>query len=128
MAKNSDVEDAHVRELLLAAEAALDVRDFSRSVQKTMEAYARLIDERPDVIVNPHDRTGAAPSFLRALNRVAPRPWPGDVCGVELVWPPDGQKPYLEPKKERYTFSDAVTLMEYTLDTAMRAQRQPAPS
>ena len=30
----------------------------------------------------------------------------------------------VRPIKERYTFSDAVTLMEYTLDTAIRAQRK----
>jgi hypothetical protein len=90
-----------------------------------MQAYQRLIDQRPDVIVNPSGYT-PRPSFDRALATFPPRPWP-DVCGVELVWQPD-DKPYLKALKERFTFSDAVTVMEYTLDTAIRAQRTPAPS
>jgi hypothetical protein len=122
MARNSDLSDARLRALLMGAEEALDARDFNGSVHKTMAAYTQLIDERPDVIVDPNDRSGAAPSFDRVLARLAPRPWPGDVCGVELIWPDDG-KPFLRTAKERFTFSDAVTLMEYTLDTAMRAQR-----
>jgi hypothetical protein len=121
MARNTDVVDSRLRDLLVAAEEALDARDYNLSVHKTIAAYELLIEERPDVIINPHDRGGAAPSFDRILARLAPRPWPGDVCGVELIW---GDKPTLRPIKERYTFSDAVTLMEYTLDTAMRAQKQ----
>jgi hypothetical protein len=121
MARPGDVVDAELRSLLEEAEEALDARDYSGSVRKSMDAYTRLIEQRPDVIVHPSDMSGRAPSFDRVLSRVGPRPWP-DVCGVDLIWErPD--KPFLRLAKERFTFSDAVTVLEYTLDTAMRAQR-----
>ncbi len=119
MAKPTDVDDAELRALLVAAEEALDARDYRASMERSMEAYTRLIEQRRDVIVHPNDMTGARPSFDRVLARIGPRPWP-DVCGVELVW---DDKPYLRMTKERFTFSDAVTVLEYTLDAAVRAQR-----
>jgi hypothetical protein len=121
MARPADVADDHLRALLVAAEEALDIRDYNACVRMSMEAYTWLIDQRPDVIIHPSDITGAAPSFDRVLARIGPRPWP-DVCGVDLIWERPN-KPYLKPAKERFTFSDAVTVMEYTLDTAIRAQR-----
>jgi hypothetical protein len=124
MARPADVSEADLRALLVAAEEALDARDYNRSVRCSMDAYSLLIERRPEVIVHPRDITGAAPSFDRVLARIGPRPWP-DVCGVDLVWE-DQQKPYLRPAKDRFTFSDAVTVMEYTLDTAIRAQRSQA--
>ena len=119
MARVTDLTDDALRELLLEAERALDAKEFEASVRSSMAAYTRLIEQTPDVIVDPSDMTGARPSFDRVLARVGPRPWP-DVCGVELVW---DSKPFLRMTKERFTFSDAVTVLEYTLDTAIRAQR-----
>jgi hypothetical protein len=124
VAKPTDVQDQQVRDLLLAAEQALDARDYLGSVRRSMEAYTQLIATRPDVIVHPSDLSGAAPSFDRVLARTGPRPWP-DVCGVDLIWERPNQ-PYLREAKERFTFSDAVTVLEYTLDTAIRAQRTQA--
>jgi hypothetical protein len=125
MARPTDVSDPQMRDLLVAAEQALDAREYAESVSQSMAAYTRLIEQRPDVIVHPSDITGAAPSFDRVLARIGPRPWP-DVCGVDLIWERPN-KPYLRPAKERFTFSDAVTIMEYTLDTVLRAQRtQPS--
>jgi hypothetical protein len=121
MARPADITDAELRGLLVASEEALDARNFNECVRSAMTAYERLMELRPDVIVHPSDITGAAPSFDRVLARLGPRPWP-DVCGVDLIWERPN-KPYLRPAKERFTFSDAVTIMEYTLDTVLRAQR-----
>jgi hypothetical protein len=121
MARPTDVADDSLRALLVAAEEALDVKDYNGSVRKSMDAYSWLIEQRPDVIVHPSDMSGRAPSFDRVLSRLGPRPWP-DLCGVDLVWERPN-KPFLRLAKERFTFSDAVTVLEYTLDTAMRAQR-----
>ncbi len=121
MARPTDVADAELRALLVAAEEALDAKDYIGSVRKSMDAYSWLIERRPEVIVHPTDASGVAPSFDRVLARTGLRPWP-DLCGVDLVWERPA-KPYLRPAKERFTFSDAVTVFEYTLDTAIRAQR-----
>ncbi len=121
MAKPTDITDSVLRDLLVEAEQLVDRKEYNASVEKSMQAYSRLIDQRLDVIVKPGDRRGAAPSFDRVLSAAPPRPWP-DVCGVDLVWE-EGAKPSLKPTKDRFTISDAVTYMEYTLDMAMRAQK-----
>ncbi|MGH2364121.1 MAG: hypothetical protein ACRDGF_03280 [Chloroflexota bacterium] len=121
MAKPADVTDPTVQALLLEAEADVDTKNYDGAVRKCMAAYSHLIDIRPDVIVPPGSRAGAAPSFDRVLRAMPARPWP-DVCGVDLLWK-EGDKPRLVAGKDRFTLSDAVTYLEYTLDTAMRAQR-----
>jgi hypothetical protein len=125
MARPDDVTDSELRELILTAEAAIDAGDYNAAVQAAIDAYSMLIDRRPDVIVNPRTFV-PRPSTERAFGTFPVRPWP-DVCGVDLVFDADA-KPFLRPTKERFTFSDAVTVMEYTLDTAVRAQRTPLPS
>ncbi len=121
MARPSDVEDGELRELLEAAESALEAADYNACARLSMEAYTLLIDRWPAAIVHPTDTSGTAPSFERVLSRLGPRPWP-DLTGVDLVWERP-HKPYLRAAKTRFTFSDAATMLEYTLDTAIRAQR-----
>ena len=125
MARPTDVSDVDVREKILAAEQAIDAGSYNAAVQSAMDAYSLLIVRRPDVIVNPSTFV-PRPSSERQFGTFPVRPWP-DVCGVDLVFEPDA-RPYLKAAKDRFTFSDAVTLMEYTLDTAMRAQRTTAPT
>jgi hypothetical protein len=116
-----DVADDELRGLLIAAEEALDAGDYNACARMSMQAYTLLIDRKPEVIVHPTDTSGTAPSFDRVLSRLGPRPWP-DLTGVDLVWERPN-KPYLRAAKNRFTFSDAATMLEYTLDTAIRAQR-----
>jgi hypothetical protein len=125
MSRPSDVADLDIRELIVAAEGAIDADDYNAAVRFAMQAYSLLIDRRPDMIVNPRTFT-PRPSSERELGAFPVRPWP-DVCGVDLLFEDDATKPCLRPTKERFTFSDAVTVMEYTLDTAVRAQRTPMP-
>jgi hypothetical protein len=120
MARPSDVADPALRELILSAERAIDDGDYASAVRSAMQAYSMLIEQRPDVIINPRTFI-PRPSSERQFGTFPVRPWP-DVCGVDLVFP-DGERPYLQAQKERFTFSDAVTVMEYTLDTAVRAQK-----
>jgi hypothetical protein len=120
MARPADVTDPALRELILSAERAIDDGNYGAAVQFAVQAYSILIETRPDVIVNPQAYT-PRPSTERQFGTFPMRPWP-DVCGVDLVFP-EGERPYLKAQKERFTFSDAVTVMEYTLDTAVRAQR-----
>jgi hypothetical protein len=124
MARPSDVADPELRQLILAAERAIDDGDYGAAVTSAMQAYTLLIERRPDVIVDPRGYV-ARPSTERQIGSFPVRPWP-DVCGVDLVFA-DGAAPRLQAVKERFTFSDAVTVMEYTLDTAVRAQRTAVP-
>ncbi len=124
MARPTDVADPTLRELIVAAEAAIDAGDYNAAVQLIVQAYSLLIDARPDVIINPSTYV-PRPSTERQFGTFPVRPWP-DVCGVDLVFAAD-DKPFLKPTKGRFTFSDAVTVMEYTLDTAIRAQRTRVP-
>ena len=126
MPRPADISDRELRELILAAERAVETDDYNEAVRCAMQAYSLLIEQRPDMIVNPRTFT-PRPSTEREFGTFPVRPWP-DVCGVDLVFEDDAAKPWLRPTKERFTFSDAVTVMEYTLDTAVRAQRTPLPS
>jgi hypothetical protein len=124
MARPTDVADPELRELIVSAEAAIEAGEYGAAVRSAMRAYTLLIERRPDMIVNPRTFM-PRPSTEREFGTFPVRPWP-DVCGVDLVLEADAM-PFLRPTKERFTFSDAVTVMEYTLDTAVRAQRVPAP-
>lgn len=119
MAATSDVTDGPMREALAAAEAALDEGDYAGSVQRTVSAYERLIDLRPDMIIGPRFAHGPGAGPPGA----GPRPWPSD-HGVRFSMDATGT-PALTFAKQRFTLSEAATYFEYTLDMALRAQRQP---
>lgn len=134
MVSVTEVTDPLMRESLSQAEDALDDGDYAASVHHCVTAYARLIDERPDMIMAPRFTPGSVPQSGRAgpggaLGGVgigAPRPWPSD-HGVRFAQE-DGGKPTLTFAKERFTVSEAATYFEYTLDMVVRAQRHPPPT
>ena len=127
----AEVLEPRLRELLVAAESALDDGDYTGSVQASVDAYRRLIEVRPDMIVAPRfahrfaaPQLGQASGGIGGQSMAAPRPWPSD-HGVQFSMA--GDKPELTFAKERFTLSEAATYFEYTLDMALRAQRHPAP-
>jgi hypothetical protein len=133
MASVAEVQDGPLREALAAAESALDAGDYLGSVQRSVEAYSRLIAQRPDMIIPPPTHRAAPPQVSRGaplggggLFIGGPRPWPSD-HGVQFVQSAD-QPPALSFTKQRFTLSEAATYFEYTLDLALRAQRHPSPS
>jgi hypothetical protein len=123
-----------MRTALAEAESALDDGDYAGSVHRSVSAYARLIELRPDMIIAPRfahsnappqlgrGNPGGAGGALGGVGMAAPRPWPSD-HGVRFSLG-DDQKPKLTFAKERFTLSEAATYFEYTLDMVLRAQRR----
>src|SRR6266851_7472989 len=99
MLSTAEVTDRQLREALLAAERALDEGDLLASVELSVEAYARLIGLRPDMIIAPRfghsfspPQLGqtAAPPGGGGLVMGGPRPWPSD-HGVRFAVQEDEQ-------------------------------------
>jgi hypothetical protein len=116
----AEITDTELHEALQAAESALDDGDYAVSVHRSVAAYTRLIQLRPDMIVDRVVR-----GRIGGQSMAAPRPWPSD-HGVHFSMDEAG-KPTLSFAKERFTVSEAATYFEYTLDMALRAQRTPPP-
>jgi hypothetical protein len=134
VARPADVRDEPLRQALLQAERALDEGEYRAAVEACVAAYERLVELRPDMLIPPRFSHSAAPPQLGrpgapagppggVLVPGAARPWPSD-HGVRLDVV-EGQPPRLTLTKERFTLSEAATYVEYTLDMALRAQRQP---
>ena len=119
MAVAPTIADEILRQALGAAEAALDDGDYAASVHHSVDAYQRLIELRPDMVVDRVVR-----GRLGGQSMAAPRPWPSD-HGVRFSME-DGGKPLLIFAKEHFTLSEAATYFEYTLDMVLRAQKTPA--
>ena len=120
MARPSEVSDPILQAGLVDAEKALDSGDWIETVRKSAEAYMHLAETRPDAIVRAGPAVSDLPTGGRPENRGVARPWP-DLFGVTLKW--DGDKPSMVFDKQKFTMSEAVTYFEYTLDSAIRAQR-----
>jgi hypothetical protein len=108
-----------VRAQLAEAERLLDDGDYAASVRLSAEAYAALVLQHPEVIVQP-------PRFddLPVEGRGPPPqrgPWP-DAQGVSVTIA-EGAAPEIVLAKDRYTMSDAITYYEYALDALKLAER-----
>jgi hypothetical protein len=113
---------ADAKALLEDAERKLDEGDNTASVRASAEAYAAIVSERPDLVFAP-------PSFgeLKITGGREPgagvphAPWP-DAQGV-TVTVAEGAAPEIVLNKQRYTMSDAITYLEYTVDLLRLAER-----
>ena len=121
MLSTSEVTDPMHRAALVEAERALDDGEYSEVVHRCADIYRQLVEARPDLIL-PQVTIGALPVDGRTPARGAPRPWPNVLGAVLRV--DDNGKPSISFEKERFTMTEAMTYFEYTLDTALRAQRQ----
>ena len=111
------IEDLRAR--LAQAERALDEGDYTASVRETAEVYAALVQERPDLIVQPMVfddlPTDRARDPIPQLG-----PWPeAQGVTVSIV---EGTAPEIVLAKSRYTMSDAITYLEYTVDLLRLAE------
>lgn len=124
MGSTSKVTNAEVRAALDEAEAALDDGDYTAAVRKSADVYMGVVRERPDLIVRPFEM-GALP-IGEGPPRLPPRaPWP-DMYGVVFRYDDDGPLEMVF-EKDSFMLSEAVTIFEYTLDAAIRAERPPEP-
>ena len=126
MAKPAEVTDPFLHDALVEAERLLDDGKYTDVVKKSVEAYSKLAEMRPDVIMRSGPAMGALPTQGRDQVRGAMRPWP-NLLGVTLSFD-DKDRAQLTFTKEKFSMSDAITYFEYTLDVTLTAQRKPAPS
>jgi hypothetical protein len=104
-----------VRALLAVAERMLDEGDHTGSVRSSAEAYAALIQARPDLVFQAPAFGALSVEGGRQPGQGMPRaPWP-EAQGV-TVTVADGAAPEIVLNKSRYTMSDAVTYLEYVVD------------
>jgi hypothetical protein len=126
MPRIADVADPDLQAGLAAAERALDDGDHAGAVQKAVEAYQKLVAQRPDLVIPFVDRRGEFPKpgeGLASLRPAAGPPWPD--LGVGLTRGDDGQ-PQFEWRKQRFSLSEATVYVEYVLNLAVHAQRTQA--
>src|SRR6516225_2087340 len=111
MVSVAEISDAALHEALACAEQALDEGDYVGSVRHSVDAYSRLIEQRPDMIVAPRfGHSIAAPQLgastggaIGGQSMAAPRPWPSD-HGVRFSMD-EGSRPVLTFTKDRFTLS-----------------------
>jgi hypothetical protein len=110
-----------VRALLADAERFLDDGDHTASVRASAEAYATLVQARPDLVFAPPDLGTLSVDGGRQPGAGMPRaPWPQQGVTVTVA---EGAAPEIVLDKERYTMSDAVTYLEYVVDLLGAAGR-----
>lgn len=130
MAAPSDIRDLALRAALEEADALLGDAKYAESVRKSVQAYALLIEKRPELIVRPPP---AGPNSARvpfgqvaAPTAEAPGPigagrgWPS-LIGVRMTFDAN-DKPQLSFEKERFSMSEAATYFEFALEQIARAQ------
>jgi hypothetical protein len=116
------ITDPDVRAGLDDAERALDAGEYAESVRRSADVFMRVVRKRPDLIVRPFAMDDLP--INSGPPQLPPRaPWP-DMYGVVFRYDDDGPLEMLF-EKDSFTMSEAITIFEYTLDTAIRAERQP---
>jgi len=112
-----------VRALLADAERLLDEGDYTESVKASAQAYAELVQERPDMAFGPPALGELSVEGGRQPGQGMPRaPWPEEQ-GVTVTIA-EGAAPEIILNKERYTMSDAATYLEYVVDLVAIAERE----
>ena len=112
-----------VRALLAVAERMLDEGDYTGSVRSSAEAYATLVQARPDLVFEAPSFGALSVEGGRQPGQGMPRaPWPAaQGVTVTLV---EGAAPEIVLNKSRYTMSDAVTYLEYVVDLVEIGERR----
>ena len=112
------IDDA--RALVADAERKLDEGDHTGSVRDSAEAYVALVQERPDLVVQPMSFDEIPIDHAREPMPML-GPWPADQ-GVTVTIA-EGAAPEIVLNKQRYTMSDAITYLEYVVDLLKSADR-----
>jgi hypothetical protein len=123
MPKPTDLTDPFFQTTLVEAEQALDKGDYLGAVRRCVEAYSRIAEQHPDLILRPPNPLMPLPPArsVREVRRNTLHPWPVRL-GVGISFDDQG-KPHLTFEKEEFSLSEAASYFEYTLDVAIRAQR-----
>jgi hypothetical protein len=109
-----------VKALLEQAEGLLDDRDHAGASKLAAEAYVALVQERPDLVVQPMSFDEVPIDHAREPTPML-GPWP-EAQGVTVTIA-EGRAPEIVLAKDHYTMSDAITYVEYVVDLVKFAER-----
>ncbi len=99
------IQDPELRASLQAAQESLRKGDYRDVVQRSAEAFVELLRRRPELL---QGQEGVRRVFM------FPR------LGVDLVVSP-GSPPTLKYERERFSFSEAVTYLEFATEQLLQA-------
>lgn len=109
MAKPEQIVDADQRSLVEQAHTALRAGDPTTTVRLCSDAYVRSLRSHP-----------ALESYVQQAGRLSPLNWPR--LGTQLTMLLD-QPPSIRLERDRYAFSEAATIYEFTVDSIVAGQR-----
>jgi hypothetical protein len=109
MAKPEQIEDPALRTLVGQARDALRSGDSSSAVRACADAYQRYLRAHP-----------ALERFVKQGGRLSPGNWPR--LGTRLTLAP-GEPPQITFSRERFAFSEAATIYEFTIDSIVAGQQ-----
>lgn len=109
MAKPEQVQDEGFRNLLLQARSDFLDRNGTASVQSSVEALTRLMQQQPDLI-----QLKRTPGVAVRVGRV----WPN--LGVKVEQGEGQVRAVYE--RERYSLAEAITFYEFALESLIAAK------
>ncbi len=104
MPKPDEIADPTYRMEMADANAALNDGRYLDAVRKCADAFLSLLQSRPDLVAAG---AGVRPGMI----------WPR--LGVRLAFD-EGRPPRMEWDKERFSFAEAITYYEFTLEQLIR--------
>jgi hypothetical protein len=114
VARPEAIVDPELRGLVEQARAALRAGEAAQAVRLCATAYGRFLRTHPDVA-----------SLLARGGRLSPQSWPR--LGTHVVLPPGGP-PEVALERERFAFSEAATVYEFTAEAIVAGQRSAGPA
>lgn len=108
MANLSGVADPDLHGELEQARAALRAGDFAGAIRTCAAAYQRFLRAHPALL-----------DFVKRGGRLSPMNWPR--LGTRIVLEPS-KLPEITLERERFAFSEAATVYEFTVDSIVAGQ------
>ncbi len=108
MAKLDQIADPELRAAAQSAHAALRGGDATSAVRTCAAAYERYLRAHPALL-----------AFVKQGRRLSPSNWPR--LGTRLTLEP-GRAPEITVERDRFAFSEAATIYEFTVDSIVAGQ------
>jgi hypothetical protein len=108
MAKLDQIADPELRAAAQGAHAALRGGDPAGAVRICAATYERYLRAHPSLL-----------AFVKQGRRLSPSNWPR--LGTRLTLEP-GRVPEITVERDRFAFSEAATIYEFTVDSIVAGQ------